>query len=914
MGVVLEGEAPRTDRLVAIKLLLPEHHGNHRRAARFRREAKIMARLRGRGIVPVLDRGWLPDGRPYYVMELVSGQTLAERLARRPSPGHLTALLEVLQRACETIARAHAHGIVHHDLKPGNIMVDDRGEVQVMGWGLARVVASRGRQSPEAAPSPGGIDVPGSPAQAGTVQETPGHIAPEQRDLRSDVFSLGAILCEVLTGRPPDCGARDEVVRQAHPGNLEEAPQRLRHCDAGADLVALALACLDPSQERRPADAGAVARLLGGFLQREAERLRHEQVRRDLDAEGTAQAALVRARERFTTGDLAGALAEVRGVQDLLQGPLAERLGVPFGRLIADLKMVARLEDARAFLLETDRAAASRDDASRSYREAFQQYGVDVERREAGAVAAALDSSPLRWELLSALEEWAWLAAAPALAQRLLEIANLLDREPEGQRFRLRNALRWRDEPALIEFAARAGTLALPGPASIALAAAISHCADGEFAVDVLRLAWAQSRDVRVACHLIHALARAQPARPDEVVAAARQGLEVDPRCVQLHEQLGRALVAAKQYDRAEAALRAGLEDCPGNPRLVNQLARLLVDQERHDEAEGLFALADSPASAAGDRADACLGLALACARQGKKARAEEAFQRAESLRRPSSAAYLDFATILERWGWLEDAERLYRSAIRDDGDNAALFLGLARVLDGRGQLIEAGEAARKAVERNRSLAGAGDLLTRLDQELTGWKAAGQMLHRILERWPDHDEAKARLAALHVAADRAEVERCCAQAQEVGRERFRFVLAQARAALAGGQTEQAHQECAFALELGCGECADWQQLGEIALGLQAPQLALAAFRKVRTRTAEVICAIGRARELWRKHQAKLWQDTQPLTAPLVAAGAAPGPPSPPPTPDDAIPNLAPNRPDHAATWLRRLWNRLVGWC
>jgi eukaryotic-like serine/threonine-protein kinase len=152
---------------------------------RLKREARILAALEHPGIVPVHDTGVTPDGRAYYVMTLVRGAGLADTAAAQSLPGRIALFLKV----CEAVAFAHAHGVVHRDLKPQNVMVGRFGEVLVLDWGVAAV-----------ADESAGTD-------AGAVVGTPGFMPPEQAagashvDRRADVFALGGLL-QGLLGDP----------------------------------------------------------------------------------------------------------------------------------------------------------------------------------------------------------------------------------------------------------------------------------------------------------------------------------------------------------------------------------------------------------------------------------------------------------------------------------------------------------------------------------------------------------------------------------------------------------------------------------------------------------------------------------------------------------------------------------------
>jgi serine/threonine protein kinase len=172
--------------------------------ARLLQEARILASLEHPGIVPVHDAGTLPDGRTFYCMKYVEGQTLAQHMASQS----LHNRLRLLERIAEPLDFAHARGFVHRDLKPENIMIGAFGEVLVMDWGLAKTGAS-------AAGAPGSI--PGG--VLGSVLGTPGYMSPEQArgdadvDHRTDIFSLAAILWFLLNGTAPGDPATATVPR-----------------------------------------------------------------------------------------------------------------------------------------------------------------------------------------------------------------------------------------------------------------------------------------------------------------------------------------------------------------------------------------------------------------------------------------------------------------------------------------------------------------------------------------------------------------------------------------------------------------------------------------------------------------------------------------------------------------------------
>src|SRR5438128_5058250 len=178
MGTVYLAHDRELDRPVALKVL-QDVPANSEAATRLVREARIIARLEHPGIVPVHDAGALPDGRFYYVMKLVRGRRLDDRAAR---PAALAERLQLFQKICDAVAFAHAHGVIHRDLKPQNIMLGAFGEALVLDWGLAKQTAER---EPAPMMPSDGTRPPGTHTQQGTVLGTPGFMAPEQA--RGDV-------------------------------------------------------------------------------------------------------------------------------------------------------------------------------------------------------------------------------------------------------------------------------------------------------------------------------------------------------------------------------------------------------------------------------------------------------------------------------------------------------------------------------------------------------------------------------------------------------------------------------------------------------------------------------------------------------------------------------------------------------
>ncbi len=275
MGAVLKGRDPDLGRDLAVKVLLESHRDKPELIRRFIEEAQIGGQLQHPGIVPIYELGTFADRRPYFAMKLVKGRTLSSLLDDRSDRVHdLPRFLSIFESVCQTIAYAHARGVIHRDLKPSNIMVGSFGEVQVMDWGLAKVLpqggatddASAGKTKERdtiIATARSGGDSDSDLSKAGSVMGTPSYMAPEQArgeidrlDERCDVFALGSILCEVLTGEPAFIGrSSGEIQRKASRGELKDALDRLDGSGSDAELIALAKDCLASELEDRPRHA-----------------------------------------------------------------------------------------------------------------------------------------------------------------------------------------------------------------------------------------------------------------------------------------------------------------------------------------------------------------------------------------------------------------------------------------------------------------------------------------------------------------------------------------------------------------------------------------------------------------------------------------------------------------------------------
>ncbi len=570
MGAVLKGRDEDLGRDLAVKVLLEKHRDDPELVRRFVEEAQIGGQLQHPGVVPIYELGTFADRRPYFSMKLVKGQTLAGLLAARPSPAEgLPRFLGIFEHVCQTVAYAHARGVIHRDLKPSNVMVGAFGEVQVMDWGLAKVLRRGGAEDdvragrpaePETvvatARSSGGAD--SDQSRAGSAMGTPSYMAPEQArgeveaiDERADVFALGSILCELLTGRPAFVGrSQGEILRKAARGETADALARLAAGGIDDGLVGLARACLEAEAEDRPRDAGAVSERVAAHLAGVQERLRkaelasvEERARRRMTTVAAAAAVVLIAagagglawarsqragRVERTTRAVDGALADAsrlageangergdpvkwaaaldaaRRAEGLLaQGEADEPLRRRVAGRVAELEARRHeVEADRKFLdiLEAIRAEAGRAGDLRrtdvAYAAAFRAAGLDIDSVDPSAAGKWVRGRTAPDELIAYLDDWIWArdkASRPEAAwRRLVDAARSADDDP--WRDALRAKLAARDETAAAVFHALADDArsldAQPAASLLLLARQLTNVGDAVRAEAVLRRAW----------------------------------------------------------------------------------------------------------------------------------------------------------------------------------------------------------------------------------------------------------------------------------------------------------------------------------------------------------------------------------------------------------------------------------------
>ncbi|HZZ82570.1 MAG TPA: protein kinase [Gemmataceae bacterium] len=745
MGVVYEAEQISLNRRVALKVLPFAATLDERRLQRFKIEAQAAAQLHHQHIVPVYAVG-SEGGVHCYAMQFIDGQDLAAAIAELhtrvdaapPSNSPATTVLqdphsavfcrrvaEMGRQAAEALDHAHQAGIIHRDIKPSNLLLDSQGKVWITDFGLAHCQSTAN------------VTVTGD--LVGTVR----YMSPEQArggrtpvDVRTDVYSLGATLYELLTLQPAFDGKdREEILRKIA-GEEPAAPRSLNQ-SIPQELAIIVQTALAKAPEERYATAQDFADDLQRFLDdlpiharapSAVQRLR-KWVRRHRSLVAMTSlfvlcvvlmsgGFLIRQNWRQTAAVAAASVHLQRAelLQEQGRWPEArvaleradERLGEDgpeairqhLRRLQDDLDWVVDLDTARLRAAEANSAmGVNLSGADLAYREAFAKRVLDIEQGDEDETTVRIQSLAIRQVLVEALDHWAFVKERlrPGDGAVLLHLARRLDDEP--WRNKLRDTSIWSNRGALEKLADDPGAPKEPAVDLVLLCFLLDKQGAAVPAERLLRRAQAdRPQDFWINLLLANLLASVDamtPQRLEEAIGFYRAALVQRPRSDTVLLNLGVALGLLNRAAEAEQVTRKVLDARGPYAPAYSNLASVLASQQRLTEAEQACrqALALQP-----ENAQAHNNLGNVLMSQAKLSEAEREFRQAIAINANLAEAHHSLGGLLGRQGKIFEAEKAFRAVIALRPKNAVAHADLGLACQLQGKFEEAEKEERKAI------------------------------------------------------------------------------------------------------------------------------------------------------------------------------------------------------------------------
>jgi serine/threonine protein kinase/Flp pilus assembly protein TadD len=784
MGVVYEAEQLSIGRRVALKVLPFASVLDRQQLNRFKNEARAAGTLDHPNIVAVYSVG-VERGVHYYAMQLIEGQSLAqvvEQLRQKsvvsspssveqkqtptdngprttdtaPIAHHTTlpdfsskeyfrAIAQLGIQAAEALDHAHQNGILHRDIKPANLLVDDTGKLWITDFGLARMEQDAGM------------------TMTGDILGTLRYMSPEQAlakrvvvDHRSDIYSLGVTLYELLTLQPVFQGEdRQELLRQI----AFDDPRPLRQTNGRIpqDLETIVQKTIEKNPAHRYGTANDLANDLRNFIGHQPIKARrhtwrdkivkwsrrhpagvraglisvlvsivvlsssvgwilHDRAARQAIVSKQIDLALDEAETWYWAGKVTNALSAIKHAERILDGSNeSDFLAQSVKQRRLDLETVQRLEQFRS-----DRAGIETDSsfADQEYREIFRSYGIDFDSLKIDEVSKRISRSPIRNELVAALDDWSMAGASDGTAEtdgapideRVLQIAQQVD--PHPWRDRLRNAIRRGDESMLMKLAEEDEAAEQPPAATILLARALESRKRFEEAVRLLEIVQRRHpTDFWINIELATCLRSLVPPKTQEAIGYRRVAVALRPDSALAYNHLALALYVQGDVRGAEAACRESIRINPNFVMSYYNLVNLLWGQGKRTEAEAVFRDAPRPkpekhrdySSYAG-----CLALL------GKTAEAETAFRSLIQRVPKHVSAQVNLGQLLVQQGKYSEAESYCREAVRLRPSNASTHVVLGKALVGLNKLDEAEAAFREAIRMEPANSAALEYLVRL--------------------------------------------------------------------------------------------------------------------------------------------------------------------------------------------------------